>query len=162
MAGDVFCCLSRLLNHYWHLAEALFVESIRRTVLLSQKECNAMIHRLITYLATAVTNASAFSTVPWTSTKTETLPATTRTRLSLSSSSPSSPSSRVDSVAAIVVDDVTADDVTCYITNDEEIALEGEKPHVVCTSEPEEVSRSVYSYTRVTMYLSRRHDHAHQ
>ena len=36
-----------------------------------------------------------------------------------------------------VVDDY---DVTCYVVNDEEIITEGEKPHVVCTSEPEEVS----------------------
>ena len=42
-------------------------------------------------------------------------------------------------MADIIADDDTNDDVTCYITNDEEIALEGEKPHVVCTSEPEEV-----------------------
>jgi len=32
------------------------------------------------------------------------------------------------------------DDVTCFIVNDEEIINEGEKPHVVCTSEPEDVS----------------------
>ena len=32
------------------------------------------------------------------------------------------------------------DDVTCYIVNDEEIVNEGEKPHVVCTSEPDDVS----------------------
>eukprot|EP00986_Skeletonema_menzelii_P011269 scaffold5772_cov145-Skeletonema_menzelii.AAC.4 len=30
------------------------------------------------------------------------------------------------------------DDVTCFIVNDEEIINEGEKPHVVCTSEPED------------------------
>lgn len=29
------------------------------------------------------------------------------------------------------------EDVTCYVTNDEEIVTEGEKPKVVCTSEPE-------------------------
>ena len=34
----------------------------------------------------------------------------------------------------------TDDDVTCYITNDEEIVTENEKPHVVCTSEPDDVS----------------------
>jgi hypothetical protein len=32
------------------------------------------------------------------------------------------------------------DDVTCFIVNDEEIITEGEKPHVVCTSEPDDVS----------------------
>ena len=32
------------------------------------------------------------------------------------------------------------EDVTCYITNDEEVVTEGEKPHVVCTSEPDDVS----------------------
>mmetsp|Transcript_22742 Transcript_22742/g.33944 ORF Transcript_22742/g.33944 Transcript_22742/m.33944 type:complete len:129 (+) Transcript_22742:49-435(+) len=30
------------------------------------------------------------------------------------------------------------DDVTCFIVNDEEIITEGEKPHVVCTSEPDD------------------------
>mgnify|MGYP006173795751 CR=1 FL=1 len=39
------------------------------------------------------------------------------------------------SVVFLAIDD---DDVTCYVVNDEEIATEGEKPHVVCTSEPEE------------------------
>ncbi len=32
------------------------------------------------------------------------------------------------------------DDVTCFIVNDEEIITENEKPHVVCTSEPDDVS----------------------
>ena len=32
------------------------------------------------------------------------------------------------------------DDVTCFIVNEEEIISEGEKPHVVCTSEPDDVS----------------------
>ena len=43
------------------------------------------------------------------------------------------------------------DDVTCYITNDEEIITEGEKPHVVCTSEPDDVS----------LQSNRRHISAH-
>ncbi|KAL7526114.1 hypothetical protein ACHAWF_001635 [Thalassiosira exigua] len=30
------------------------------------------------------------------------------------------------------------DDVTCYVVNDQEIVTEGEKPHVVCTSEPDD------------------------
>ncbi len=42
-----------------------------------------------------------------------------------------------DNVAAAEED---TDDVTCYITNDEEIINDGEKPHVVCTSEKEDVS----------------------
>lgn len=42
-----------------------------------------------------------------------------------------------DNVAAAEED---TDDVTCYITNDEEIINDGERPHVVCTSEKEEVS----------------------
>ena len=37
-----------------------------------------------------------------------------------------------------VVNNNDNDDVTCYVTNDEEIVTEGEKPNVVCTSEPEE------------------------
>ena len=40
--------------------------------------------------------------------------------------------------ADVVVDEIDDDDVTCYVVNDEEITTEGEKPHVVCTSEPEE------------------------
>lgn len=39
--------------------------------------------------------------------------------------------------ADAIVDEIN-DDVTCYVVNDEEITTEGEKPHVVCTSEPEE------------------------
>ncbi|KAL7464446.1 hypothetical protein ACHAXS_004783 [Conticribra weissflogii] len=36
-------------------------------------------------------------------------------------------------------EDIVEDyDVTCYVVNDEEIITEGEKPHVVCTSEPED------------------------
>eukprot|EP00580_Thalassiosira_gravida_P000467 CAMPEP_0201598806 /NCGR_PEP_ID=MMETSP0492-20130828/500_1 /ASSEMBLY_ACC=CAM_ASM_000837 /TAXON_ID=420259 /ORGANISM="Thalassiosira gravida, Strain GMp14c1" /LENGTH=143 /DNA_ID=CAMNT_0048061285 /DNA_START=109 /DNA_END=540 /DNA_ORIENTATION=+ len=30
------------------------------------------------------------------------------------------------------------DDVTCFVVNDEEIATEGEDPHVVCTAEPDD------------------------
>eukprot|EP00578_Thalassiosira_sp_NH16_P030936 CAMPEP_0181079302 /NCGR_PEP_ID=MMETSP1071-20121207/1957_1 /TAXON_ID=35127 /ORGANISM="Thalassiosira sp., Strain NH16" /LENGTH=92 /DNA_ID=CAMNT_0023160695 /DNA_START=137 /DNA_END=415 /DNA_ORIENTATION=- len=44
--------------------------------------------------------------------------------------------SSTESVAATSED---TDDVTCYVTNDEEIVTEGEKPHVVCTSEPDDV-----------------------
>lgn len=39
--------------------------------------------------------------------------------------------------ADTIVDEID-DDVTCYVVNDEEITTEGVKPHVVCTSEPEE------------------------
>lgn len=39
--------------------------------------------------------------------------------------------------AGVIVDEID-DDVTCYVVNDEEIITEGERPHVVCTSEPEE------------------------
>jgi hypothetical protein len=96
-----------------------------------------MIPRLFFCLAAIVGNASAFSTMSWSSTATAIHPSATRTRLTLSSSSTSSVSSATD----IVENAETDDDVTCYITNDEEIALEGENPHVVCTSEPEEVSQ---------------------
>ncbi len=41
-------------------------------------------------------------------------------------------------VSADVIVDEIDDDVTCYVVNDEEVITEGEKPHVVCTSEPEE------------------------
>ena len=41
-----------------------------------------------------------------------------------------------------VVDSIEdTDDVTCYVVNDEEIIEEGAKPNVVCTSEPDDVSR---------------------
>jgi len=98
-----------------------------------------MIPRLfIICLAAIVGDASAFSAStlsrPSPSTATAIHPSATRTRLSLSSSS----SSSVGSATDLVEDVENDDDVTCYITNDEEIALEGEKPHVVCTSEPEE------------------------
>ena len=49
----------------------------------------------------------------------------------------------------IIIED---DDVTCYITNDEEIAIAGEKPHVVCTSEPEEV-RMTMRHTEISFYF---------
>lgn len=35
------------------------------------------------------------------------------------------------------------DDVICYVTNDEEVITEDEKPHVVCTDEPEDVRLSL-------------------
>lgn len=38
----------------------------------------------------------------------------------------------------VVINEDNDEDVTCYVTNDEEIVTEGEKPKVVCTSEPEE------------------------
>ncbi|KAL7502173.1 hypothetical protein ACHAWX_000479 [Stephanocyclus meneghinianus] len=37
-------------------------------------------------------------------------------------------------------------DVACYIVNEEEIIADGEKPHVVCTSEPEEASLFIYAW----------------
>ncbi len=57
-------------------------------------------------------------------------------RLSPSLMPLSSESAKVVS-ADVIVDEID-DDVTCYVVNDEEIITEGEKPHVVCTSEPEE------------------------
>lgn len=35
-------------------------------------------------------------------------------------------------------EDPDTDDVTCFVVNDEEIVTEGEKPHVVCTAEPDD------------------------
>lgn len=46
--------------------------------------------------------------------------------------------SAMDSSNVVNNNDNDEDDVTCYVTNDEEIVTEGEKPNVVCTSEPEE------------------------
>jgi hypothetical protein len=46
------------------------------------------------------------------------------------------------------------DDVTCYIVNDEEIITEGEKPHVVCTSEPDDVSQYFFLFHLLTSYES--------
>jgi len=48
------------------------------------------------------------------------------------------------------------DDVTCFIVNDEEIITEGEKPHVVCTSEPDDVSLMhalLYAYHVSTYFV---------
>ena len=42
-------------------------------------------------------------------------------------------------------------DVTCFIVNEEEIIADGEKPHVVCTSEPEEVSLFVVTSHHMLM-----------
>ncbi|KAL9187726.1 hypothetical protein ACHAXT_006104 [Thalassiosira profunda] len=70
---------------------------------------------------------SAFSTVR----------STPPSRYALQMRSWSSPAPRLsaDSVAEASED---TDDVTCYVVNDEEIVTEGEKPHVVCTSEPDD------------------------
>jgi len=51
-----------------------------------------------------------------------------------------SASQRTADVIPPITGEDTDDDVTCYITNDEEIVTENEKPHVVCTSEPDDVS----------------------
>lgn len=44
-------------------------------------------------------------------------------------------------------------DVTCYITNDEEVVIEGEKPHVVCTSEPDDVRYNIYIVMCVALLM---------
>ena len=48
-----------------------------------------------------------------------------------------------DVIPPITGEDID-DDVTCYVTNDEEVVIENEKPHVVCTSEPDDVSTLQY------------------
>ncbi len=53
-------------------------------------------------------------------------------------SSPIKTSAMDSSNAVVNNEDNDEDDVTCYVTNDEEIVTEGEKPNVVCTSEPDE------------------------
>mmetsp|Transcript_20613 Transcript_20613/g.37248 ORF Transcript_20613/g.37248 Transcript_20613/m.37248 type:complete len:124 (+) Transcript_20613:178-549(+) len=42
------------------------------------------------------------------------------------------------SAESVVDTSEDTDDVTCFVVNDEEIITEGEKPHVVCTSEPDD------------------------
>mmetsp|Transcript_41655 Transcript_41655/g.71313 ORF Transcript_41655/g.71313 Transcript_41655/m.71313 type:complete len:133 (+) Transcript_41655:187-585(+) len=76
--------------------------------------------------STATTTVSAFST-----TARPIVPHSLQTRQLSRSSAPlrSSPESAVEE---------DTDDVTCYVVNDEEIVTEGEKPHVVCTSEPDD------------------------
>mmetsp|Transcript_1676 Transcript_1676/g.3584 ORF Transcript_1676/g.3584 Transcript_1676/m.3584 type:complete len:121 (+) Transcript_1676:132-494(+) len=80
-----------------------------------------MIQRLLSSLVclAAAVDVTAFSTASWST------PLLMQTRLSpvLHSSAESA---------------VDTDDVTCYVTNDEEVVTEGEKPHVVCTSEPDD------------------------
>ena len=83
-----------------------------------------MINRLFSLAClAAVANVTAFS---------PTISYTTRSLPVLNSSS--------DTETVITTTSEDTDDVTCYITNDEEVVTEGEKPHVVCTSEPEDVS----------------------
>ena len=53
-------------------------------------------------------------------------------------SSPVKISAMDSSINVVNNNDNDEDDVTCYVTNDEEIVTEGEKPNIVCTSEPEE------------------------
>ena len=83
-----------------------------------------MINRLFSLacLAAVANNVTAFS------------PTMSYTRRSLPALNSSS-----DTETVITTSEDT-DDVTCYITNDEEVVTEGEKPHIVCTSEPEDVS----------------------
>ena len=52
------------------------------------------------------------------------------------------PETKTDDVAAAESreDEVDDYDVTCFVVNDEEIITEEAKSHVVCTSEPDEVS----------------------
>ncbi len=58
------------------------------------------------------------------------------TPLETSSTTSSTNDDAMSSIDAVVVDE--DEDVTCYVTNDVEVISEGERPHVVCTSEPEE------------------------
>jgi hypothetical protein len=55
----------------------------------------------------------------------------------------STPENKVEGSEEIVEDY----DVSCYIVNEEEMIADGEKPHVVCTGEPEEVSLPVVCIT---------------
>ena len=61
------------------------------------------------------------------------------------------------SAESVVDTSEDTDDVTCFVVNDEEIITEGEKPHVVCTSEPDDVRRScqliVYAHNSSFYYL---------
>ena len=84
-----------------------------------------MINRLFSLacLAAVANNVTAFSPA---------MSYTTRSLPVLNSSS--------DTETVITTTSEDTDDVTCYITNDEEVVTEGEKPHIVCTSEPEDVS----------------------
>ena len=88
-----------------------------------------MINRLFSLacLAAVANNVTAFSPA---------LSYTTRSLPVLNSSSDKT----------VITTSEDTDDVTCYITNDEEVVTEGEKPHVVCTSEPEDVSDICHEY----------------
>lgn len=92
-----------------------------------------MIQRLLLAYALlsclSVAEVAAFYTTP--------LPRQTARVLSPIQQLHASPESAVDIAAGEIEEDY---DVTCYVVNDEEIVTEGEKPHVVCTSEPDDVS----------------------
>ena len=84
----------------------------------------------LTVVVVALPHVAAFSTrSPSTVQISRTAYDVPRTKVSLQQSTE-------DAIAAAE----DTDDVTCFIVNDEEIITEGEKPHVVCTSEPEDVS----------------------
>jgi len=66
------------------------------------------------------------------------LPLSARTKSSPAALRSSAESATDDAAVAAAVEEDADDDVTCYVVNDEEIVTEGEKPHVVCTSEPDD------------------------
>ena len=90
---------------------------------------------LVAYLAAAVTNVVAFS------------PAMNQVR---STTLLYSASQGTTDVIPPITGEDTDDDVTCYITNDEEVVIENEKPHVVCTSEPDDVSTANCNITYIS------------
>jgi hypothetical protein len=85
-----------------------------------------MIPLILTCAVFIVIDATAFSTTPHLS---------ARMRSSPSLMPLGSETAKI--VAADVVADEIDNDVTCYVVNDVEVVTEGQKPHVVCTSEPE-------------------------
>ena len=103
---------------------------------------------LVAYLA-AATNVVAFS------------PATNQVRTTTTLLY--SATQRTTDVIPPITGDYTDDDVTCYITNDEEIVTENEKPHVVCTSEPDDVSTANCNITYISfcvVYKSHEEDYS--
>ena len=100
-----------------------------------------MIQRLLCSLlclTVATVNVAAFSTILSTPISRTILP---------------SSALRSSTESAAATDEVVDDyDVTCYVVNDEEIITEGEKPHVVCTSEPEDVSHVIMYFCILVSY----------
>ena len=135
-----------MLSIYWQLAVYLLVHYYQQT---KRTMMQRILSFSLTVLVVAAPHVTAFSTKSSPSMVQLSRCAydfPRRTQVSLRQST--------ENVTAETED---TDDVTCYIVNDEEIITEGEKPHVVCTSEPDDVSLLHTLSSRMSCFYSFRH-----